>query len=118
MRAVAHTPRNGSTQWHDLSTHLHDTARLASHFAAKFQAGELAYIAGLVHDIGKYNPAFQRYLHDAHAGREATSVPHAVYGGLAARACYELGQKSHRNADFTVSLVPSRSLFPAFLSRF
>src|SRR5215207_6660661 len=29
------------------------------------------------------------------------------------RACYELGQKSHRNADFTVSLVPSRSLFPA-----
>jgi transcriptional regulator with XRE-family HTH domain len=36
----------------------------------------------------------------------------------AVRACYELGQKSHRNADFTVSLVPSRSLFPAFLSRF
>jgi peptide/nickel transport system permease protein len=34
------------------------------------------------------------------------------------RACYELGRKSHRNADFTVSLVPSRSLFPAFLSRF
>src|SRR5215213_8327839 len=27
------------------------------------------------------------------------------------RACYELGRKSHRNADFTVSLVPSRSLF-------
>jgi hypothetical protein len=37
---------------------------------------------------------------------------------LLLRACYELGQKSHRNADFTVSLVPSRSLFPAFLSRF
>src|SRR5215213_7906968 len=34
------------------------------------------------------------------------------------RACYELGRKSHRNADFTVRLVPSRSLFPAFLSRF
>jgi carbonic anhydrase len=37
---------------------------------------------------------------------------------IQARACYELGQKSHRNADFTVDLVPSRSLFPAFLSRF
>jgi len=35
-----------------------------------------------------------------------------------ARACYELGRKSHRNADSTVGLVPSRSLFPAFLSRF
>jgi hypothetical protein len=34
------------------------------------------------------------------------------------RACYELGRKSHRNADFTVSLVSSRSLFPAFLSHF
>jgi hypothetical protein len=34
------------------------------------------------------------------------------------RACYELGRKSHRNADSTVSLVSSRSLFPAFLSRF
>ena len=34
------------------------------------------------------------------------------------RACYELGRKSHRNADSTVGLVPSRSLFPAFLSRF
>ena len=34
------------------------------------------------------------------------------------RACYALGRKSHRNADFTVGLDPSRSLFPAFLSRF
>jgi hypothetical protein len=36
----------------------------------------------------------------------------------APRACYELGRKSHRNADSTVGLVPSRSTFPAFLSRF
>jgi cobalt-zinc-cadmium efflux system protein len=34
------------------------------------------------------------------------------------RACYELGRKSHRNADSTVGLLPSRSTFPAFLSRF
>jgi transposase InsO family protein len=34
------------------------------------------------------------------------------------RACYEPGRKSHRNADSTVGLVPSRPLFPAFLSRF
>src|SRR5215212_7902146 len=34
------------------------------------------------------------------------------------RACYELGRKSHRNADSTVGLVPSRSLFSAFLSCF
>src|SRR5215211_7721219 len=34
------------------------------------------------------------------------------------RACYELGRKSHRNADSTVGLVPSPSLFPVFLSHF
>jgi hypothetical protein len=39
-------------------------------------------------------------------------------GRLRSRACYELGRKSHRNADSTVGLVPSRSLFPAFLSCF
>src|SRR5215217_109987 len=32
------------------------------------------------------------------------------------RACYELGQKPHRNADSTVGLVPSRSPFSAYLS--
>ena|SRR5215210_394212 len=35
---------------------------------------------------------------------------------LAARACYELGQKPHRNADSTFDLVPSRSPFSAYLS--
>jgi hypothetical protein len=38
--------------------------------------------------------------------------------GLGPRACYELGRKSHRNADSTVGLVPSRSPFSAYLSRF
>src|SRR5215210_8342429 len=32
------------------------------------------------------------------------------------RACYELGQKPHRNADSTFDLVPSRSPFSAYLS--
>jgi hypothetical protein len=41
-----------------------------------------------------------------------------TYLVVAPRACYELGRKSHRNADFAVGLVPSRSTFPAFLSRF
>jgi hypothetical protein len=38
--------------------------------------------------------------------------------GQLPRACYELGRKSHRNADSTVGPAPSRSTFPAFLSRF
>jgi TIR domain len=34
------------------------------------------------------------------------------------KGCYELGREPHRNADYTVGLVPSRSPFPAFLSSF
>jgi hypothetical protein len=34
------------------------------------------------------------------------------------RACYEPGQKPHRNAASTVALVPVRSPFPAFLRHF
>ena len=84
MRPVAHTPREQGGTWHDLATHLSATATLARERAEKFGAGELAYLAGLIHDVGKYNPAFQQYLLDANAGREATSVPHAVYGAMLA----------------------------------
>jgi hypothetical protein len=52
------------------------------------------------------------------AGALPTSRPGHSRREKLSRACYELGRKSHRDADFTVSLVPSRSLFPAFLSRF
>jgi hypothetical protein len=51
----------------------------------------------------------------------ASGVAQAIINGepdRGPRACYELGRKPHRNADYTVGLVPSRSLFPAFLSCF
>jgi hypothetical protein len=38
--------------------------------------------------------------------------------GAEARACYELGRKSHRNTVSTVGPTPSQSPFPAFLCRF
>src|SRR5215207_3313915 len=41
-----------------------------------------------------------------------------VLRGAHARACYELGQKPHRNADSTLGLGPSRFPFFPFLSRF
>jgi CRISPR-associated endonuclease/helicase Cas3 len=39
-----------------------ETARRACNFAAKFGAGELAYYAGLWHDVGKFSTEFQAYL--------------------------------------------------------
>lgn len=53
----AHTPV-GEGDWHDLVTHLQQTAELAQRNGDKFGAGDLAQLAGLWHDIGKLNPDF------------------------------------------------------------
>jgi len=86
----AHTPVNDGP-FHDLVLHLRETAEKAQENATKFGAGELARLAGLWHDIGKFNPEFQKYLKDCYeadlAGKKAPrggSVPHAVYGAILA----------------------------------
>lgn len=43
---------NSQGQWHILSDHLKEVARLAKKFADKFGAGNLAYWAGLWHNVG------------------------------------------------------------------
>ncbi|MHB8278306.1 MAG: CRISPR-associated helicase Cas3' [Candidatus Humimicrobiaceae bacterium] len=59
----AHTledrPQN---EWQKLEDHLKNVADLARHFAESFNAGDWAYIAGLLHDIGKYSQEFQSML--------------------------------------------------------
>lgn len=92
-RFYAHTPVEGGP-WHDLVEHLQSTAGLAKANGDKFGAGELACLAGLWHDIGKFNPEFQHYLKDCEkAKREGISapakgVPHAAFGGRFAREAY------------------------------
>lgn len=58
----AHTPADGSTDWHMLDQHILEVARMAEEFANTFGAGELAYWLGMWHDLGKCNPKFQEYL--------------------------------------------------------
>lgn len=80
VRPVAHTPRKGTKDWHNLECHLKAVAEKARGFAEKFGAGPLGYWAGLLHDIGKYNPEFQKYLEQAHQGKKLKGPPHAVHG--------------------------------------
>jgi CRISPR-associated endonuclease/helicase Cas3 len=77
----AHT-RNRDGKWHLLEEHLQKVARKASESAAYFQMETPAFWIGLWHDLGKANPAFQKYLKDADQGISSESVPHA-FGGAA-----------------------------------
>jgi len=49
-------------EWQRLEEHLTNVAKLAREFAEPFGGGDWAYIAGLLHDIGKYSKEFQKYL--------------------------------------------------------
>ena len=91
----AHTPPKNSHKWHPLKFHLLKVANLAEVLANKFNAGKLAYYAGLWHDLGKYNPEFQKYLegcYQASMKEEAEpkqKVPHAKYGAKLAAAKFQ-----------------------------
>lgn len=50
------------SEWQLLKVHLQNVANLAKTFAGPFGLGEEAYLAGIVHDIGKYLSGFQDKL--------------------------------------------------------
>ena len=72
---LAHVRDDGTEQ--SLREHLSHTAQLAKEFADTFSMGNLAYLMGLVHDIGKYSGAFQKRIR----GENTHTVDHSTAGG-------------------------------------
>ena len=68
---------NDLKEKHRLSKHLRETAQLAESFACEEIYKSIFKMTGLLHDLGKYQPAFQNYL--INGGRRG-SVPHASWG--------------------------------------
>jgi CRISPR-associated endonuclease/helicase Cas3 len=66
--AYAHSA-NGDGIPHDLVELLKSVAEQAARFAEKFAAADMAYWAGLWHDLGKFHPDFQAYLANPMARR-------------------------------------------------
>ncbi len=66
MEYLAHS-ENEQGQVHELQQHLRATASIATLFASDFGASELAYYAGLLHDIGKFDSGFQARVRGEHA---------------------------------------------------
>jgi len=78
MNYYAHTLTDkNEDEWHLLSAHLLKTGEIASSFAHIQAYKEIFRIAGYLHDLGKYQPAFQKYLKE---GGRRGSVPHAKWG--------------------------------------
>jgi len=134
----AHTPAEGSTEWHMLDKHILEVARMAQAFADVFGAGELAYWLGIWHDLGKCNPAFQDYLmqclvHPEHRGHgpdhKAAGASYAQqrlaplslliqghHGGLKSPAEYNnwLAEKQNEHGPaIDEAIAAARELLPA-----
>ena len=77
---------NQAGRYHKLVDHLQAVADLAREFAGPFGGGEVAYYAGLWHDLGKFNPLFQRYL----AGEGNRGPDHKAAGTKV--ACQHVGR--------------------------
>ena len=63
---IAHVRQDSSENWHShpLQKHLQKVAQLAKRFAGRY--GSLfAEYAGLLHDLGKFQEAFQKYIRNA-----------------------------------------------------
>lgn len=81
----AHTTHNpDKSDWQLLKVHLTNVASLSQDFANDFNAGDLAYTSGLLHDLGKYSSEFQRRLEG-----ENIHVDHSTAGTIEATRLFK-----------------------------
>ena len=81
----AHTTHNpDKSDWQPLKDHLTNVATRSQNFANDFNAGDLAYTSGLLHDLGKYSSEFQRRLEG-----EKIHVDHSTAGTIEATRLFK-----------------------------
>lgn len=87
---LAHIAADGRTE--SVLQHLSETAAAAASFADAFGASEQGYLAGLMHDIGKYSDAFQARLRGSQI-----AIDHSTAGA------WECAQHNQPIAAFAVA---------------
>ncbi len=68
-------------EYQSLESHLLETAALARCFGDDLGLSEVLYLAGLIHDLGKYSESWQKYLEKSIAGETQQNKDHATVGG-------------------------------------
>lgn len=85
----AHTNGPNKENWQYLLEHLTGVAELAASFSDSLEISKIAYLSGLLHDLGKYSNAYQKRLIN-----QGQKVDHATAG---AQAIKELWGNSNKN---------------------
>ncbi|MBN1769385.1 MAG: CRISPR-associated helicase Cas3' [Prolixibacteraceae bacterium] len=81
MEYIAHS-ENENGKKHSLNKHLNDVADITNSFCGFCRFHNIFNATGKLHDLGKYQPEFQRYLRE---GGRRGSVPHASWGAAFAK---------------------------------
>ena len=101
---IAHTREGGGIQ--SLSEHIEGVAEHCAQFLEQAGLPELAPLGRLLaqlHDVGKAQPAFQRYI----LGESTAKAPHSAAGSLLATSLLnELSEElQHKNQPRTSQLL-------------
>ncbi len=71
---------NEKGERHELKAHLLQTGELAESFSPTEKFRRLFYLAGLLHDVGKFQDGFQKYMFEG-----GKRTPHAAVGAFVAK---------------------------------
>lgn len=108
----AHVKQKEDDSWaepHFLVDHLNDTANKAGTFASEFENKDWAELAGFWHDLGKFLPAWQKYLcrksgfdPEAHIEESNNRPNHSTAGAVLA---IQKLQKNYKDAAKLLAYV-------------
>ena len=83
-----------------LIDHLTETSELMEEYCSKFTCPEIGRVCGLLHDIGKYSPEFQRRVRG-----DSIHVDHATAGAFVAQKIAETEPRGSKIAYSLLSYV-------------